>query len=67
MNNNSNGYGCSLINESGSVSNILTLVAVGDITLMSKSKENPFRNIRHILKGKDIVFSDLEINQICVR
>ena len=61
MSNNSNSCDCSLINENSSVSNVLTLVAVGDITLMSKSRENPFRNIEHVLKGKDIVFGNLEV------
>jgi len=43
------------------MNNTVTMIAVGDITLISKSKGNPFKNVIHILKGKDIVFGNLEV------
>lgn len=39
---------------------LIKLLAVGDIFLQSKNGKNPFEKVKGVLKGKDILFGNLE-------
>lgn len=38
----------------------LKLIAVGDISLQTQNNRPPFKNVRHVFQGKDILFGNLE-------
>lgn len=40
--------------------NVVRLLVVGDISLQTKNNKHPFENIKHVFKGKDILFGNLE-------